>query len=51
MNLQMVTMFHAKERSLNDWKALFTEADRRLTLQSVTTPAGSEMSVMELTLT
>lgn len=50
MNLQMMALFNAKERTLADWKVLFAAADSRLVLKSVHTPNGSEMSIMELEL-
>ncbi|KAH8593604.1 O-methyltransferase-domain-containing protein [Bisporella sp. PMI_857] len=48
MNLQMMTLLNAKERTLQDWKDLFTKADPRLRITSVTTPIGSQMSIIEL---
>ena len=50
MDLEMMTNFNASERELEDWKKLFSRADPRLVLQSVATPSGSVMSVMELVL-
>ncbi|KAJ5605514.1 S-adenosyl-L-methionine-dependent methyltransferase [Penicillium lagena] len=50
MNLQMLTMFNAKERTLHEWKSLLEQADRRLHIKSVITPVGSQDSILEIAL-
>ncbi|OCL03487.1 S-adenosyl-L-methionine-dependent methyltransferase [Glonium stellatum] len=50
MDMEMMTTFNAKERELEDWKALFTRVDQRLKLRNVKKPVGSVNSVMEVVL-
>ncbi len=50
MDMEMMLTYNAIERDLEGWKALFAKADKRLKLQSVTTPPGSAQSIMELVL-
>jgi len=46
----MMQAMNGTERGLDDGKQLFREADRRLTLKSVTKPEGSNFSVLEVVL-
>jgi hypothetical protein len=48
MNLQMVTLLNAKERTLRDWTELFLKADSRLVIYSVSRPTGSQTSIIEV---
>ncbi|KUJ19347.1 S-adenosyl-L-methionine-dependent methyltransferase, partial [Mollisia scopiformis] len=50
MNLQMITLLNAKERTLHDWTELFAKADPRLKIATVHKPTGSEMSIIEVVL-
>ena len=50
MDIEMMVMLNALERDLEGWKALCPKADKRLKLQSVVTPPGSSLSIMELVL-
>jgi len=48
MNLQMITLLNAKERTLRDWTELVAKADSRLKISTVSKPTGSQMSIIEL---
>ncbi|PCH05686.1 O-methyltransferase, family 2 [Penicillium occitanis (nom. inval.)] len=50
MDLEMMTMFNARERPLADWVKLCSDADSRLKLRSISRPEGSVLSVMEFIL-
>lgn len=50
MDLEMMTMFNARERPLADWVKLCSDADNRLKLRSISRPEGSVLSVMEFIL-
>ncbi|KAI1089145.1 sterigmatocystin 8-O-methyltransferase [Rostrohypoxylon terebratum] len=47
-DLNMGAVFNARERTLSEWKALFTEADARFILKSVNRPKGSTLSIIEV---
>ncbi|KAJ2999003.1 hypothetical protein NUW58_g143 [Xylaria curta] len=47
-DLSMTALFNARDRTANDWKALFTEADRRFVLKSVIQPTGSALAILDL---
>ncbi|KAK1725307.1 hypothetical protein CaCOL14_010753 [Colletotrichum acutatum] len=47
-DLTMRQVFNARERDLDDWKALLKAADPRLELKSVRQPEGSNMSLLEI---
>ncbi|OBS19909.1 hypothetical protein FPOA_11634 [Fusarium poae] len=49
-DLTMIQTFNAKEREVEEWTALLTKADSRLKIQAIETPAGSELSVIEVML-
>ncbi|KAF2728965.1 S-adenosyl-L-methionine-dependent methyltransferase [Polyplosphaeria fusca] len=42
-DLQILTLFNAKERTLEEWKILFCTADPRLVLKEVFQPKGSTL--------
>lgn len=50
MNLQMITLLNAKERTLRDWTELFLKADPRLVISTVSKPTGSQTSIIEVVL-
>ena len=43
----MKAMLNAKERDVNDWRALFEAADSRFCYKAMKTPIGSKMSFFE----
>jgi 6-hydroxytryprostatin B O-methyltransferase len=47
-DLQMGLLFNAKERDIEQWKELFSAADPRLEIRSVTSPPRSLMSIIEV---
>ena len=47
-DLMMMQAFNSGERSLEDWNALFEQADKNLKLKNVIQPVGSLMSVIEV---
>lgn len=47
LDFQMLTVLNAKERTLEEWKALFSGADGKFTLKSAVQPPGSAFTVME----
>lgn len=49
-DLTMIQTFNAKERDLDEWKALLTDADPRLGIRAVARPDGCEHSVIEVML-
>lgn len=49
-DLTMIQTFNAKEREVDEWRALLTKADPRLNIRAIGRPAGSELSVIEATL-
>lgn len=49
-DLQMLTAFNSMERTLDEWKALFREADENLEVRSVFTIPGAFQSIIELVL-
>jgi hypothetical protein len=48
LDLQMMMMFNAKERSMEEWEAIFKAGDARLKTKNVATPPGSVLSIMDL---
>ncbi|KAK2592808.1 hypothetical protein QQS21_009512 [Conoideocrella luteorostrata] len=48
MDLTMAAVFNAKERALDDWKALLTEADARFEMQNVIQPKGSALAIIDV---
>ncbi|EON68389.1 hypothetical protein W97_07647 [Coniosporium apollinis CBS 100218] len=48
MDMEMMTTFNAREREIEDWRALFTKSDPRLKLRNVVKPSGSVNSTMEV---
>ncbi|KAI0181156.1 sterigmatocystin 8-O-methyltransferase [Hypoxylon sp. FL1284] len=49
-DLTMGAVFNSRERTLREWKALFSQADSRLVLKQVIKPKGSALSIMEVVL-
>jgi hypothetical protein len=47
-DLDMVTSFNARERTVAEWKLLLTEADSRFVVQSVIEPRGSALGILEV---
>ncbi|KAI0192154.1 O-methyltransferase-domain-containing protein [Astrocystis sublimbata] len=47
-DLSMTALFNARDRTASDWRALFSEADRRFILESVIQPTGSALAMMDL---
>ncbi|KAK0625348.1 S-adenosyl-L-methionine-dependent methyltransferase [Bombardia bombarda] len=47
-DLNMAAIFNARERTLREWKALFTEADPRLVPKRVIKPEGSALAILEV---
>jgi hypothetical protein len=43
----MKQQFNAKERSADDWKSLFGQADERFKLNRIVNPPGSILAVIE----
>jgi len=48
LDMQMLVQFGSKERTLEDWEALFKEADPELEIVGQVKPAGSADTLMEL---
>jgi hypothetical protein len=48
MDLIMMTHFNGFEREIDDWKALFAQADQRLKIKGIAQPSGSTNSIIEL---
>lgn len=49
-DLMMIGTFNAKEREEEEWRALLKKADPRLMLRMIKRPAGSELSVIDVSL-
>ncbi|KND95255.1 6-hydroxytryprostatin B O-methyltransferase [Tolypocladium ophioglossoides CBS 100239] len=49
-DLTMKQVFNAKEREVDEWRALLTKADPRLSIRAIQRPGGSELSVIVATL-
>ncbi|KAI0505651.1 O-methyltransferase-domain-containing protein [Xylaria bambusicola] len=47
-DLSMTALFNARDRTVDDWRALFSEADSRFLLKSVIQPMGSALAMMDL---
>ncbi len=43
----MLAVFNSRERSLDDWKQLFQEADSRFEFVRVEEPRGSALAIIE----
>lgn len=50
MDLQMMAVFNAKERTKGDWIELFRQADERLIVKEIRQPRGSILSLIEVVL-
>ncbi|KAL6721250.1 hypothetical protein ACLMJK_000352 [Lecanora helva] len=50
LDLAMLEVHNARERSVEDWATLFASADSRLQLQNVRRPEGSRLSFLEVAL-
>ncbi|KAM0248327.1 hypothetical protein ACHAP5_003497 [Fusarium lateritium] len=46
-DLTMIQTFNAKEREVEEWSALLSQADARLKIRAIERPAASELSVIE----
>lgn len=47
-DLVMKIMYNAKERSRDDWEALFSAVDKRFKLVSIRIPPGAGISIIEV---
>ncbi|KAI1108308.1 O-methyltransferase-domain-containing protein [Nemania sp. NC0429] len=47
-DLSMMTLFNARDRTIEDWRDLFSEADGRFVLKSVIQPTGSALAILDL---
>ncbi|RYP67312.1 hypothetical protein DL770_008641 [Monosporascus sp. CRB-9-2] len=47
-DLNMAAIFNAQERTVEEWKALLTEADSRFKLTKVIQPRGSALAILEV---
>ncbi len=47
LDLQMLIALNARERSVEDWKALFKEADERFQFRGMRQPPGSAAALIE----
>ncbi|KAI0474679.1 S-adenosyl-L-methionine-dependent methyltransferase [Xylaria cf. heliscus] len=47
-DLTMGAVFNARERSTNEWRALFAEADLKFHLREIIQPAGSALAFLEV---
>jgi 6-hydroxytryprostatin B O-methyltransferase len=50
LDLQMMTLMNAKERTREDWTSLCREADKRLVTKNFIQPFGSVMGIIEVVL-
>lgn len=48
MDLNMGATSNAMERTVEDWKAIFQDADPRFVLQNVTQPKGSALAMIDV---
>ncbi|XXH04097.1 hypothetical protein Hte_010508 [Hypoxylon texense] len=49
MDVTMIEIGNAKERDLDEWKALFEQADQRFTFKGMQQPPGSSLAILEAT--
>lgn len=49
MDLTMMKIANSRERELDEWKALFGNADPRFVFRGVEQPSGSNLSILEVT--
>ncbi|KAH7257939.1 putative O-methyltransferase [Fusarium tricinctum] len=49
-DLTMMQVFNSLERGIEDWRVIFAEVDPGLVVESVSTPPGSNLSLIELSL-
>ena len=47
MDLAMLEISNARECDLEEWKALFSQADARFVFKGVKQPAGSGLAIIE----
>jgi 6-hydroxytryprostatin B O-methyltransferase len=47
MDLTMLETYNAKERDLDEWKALLAKADTRLKFHDLHQPPGSTFAIIE----
>ncbi|KAI8629700.1 putative O-methyltransferase [Xylariaceae sp. FL1651] len=48
MDVTMLEIANAKERSMDEWKGLIEQADRRFTLKGMVQPSGSRLAILEV---
>lgn len=48
MDLTMMSLYNARERSLDDWRKLIKQANERLELKNITSVPGAVHSVLEI---
>lgn len=48
MDMHMLSLLNARERDSDDWADLFNHAHPKFQLKSITTPRGSNLSVIEV---
>lgn len=48
MDMNMLSLFNSRERDSDDWHRLFSNADRRFVLESISKPSGSNLSVVSV---
>lgn len=44
----MGALFNSKERTIEEWRVLLSDADPRFVLQGVTEPKGSALGILEV---
>lgn len=49
MDVTMLEIGNAKERDLDEWKALFEQADQRFEFKGMQQPPGSSLAILEAT--
>jgi hypothetical protein len=48
LDLGLMMMHNAKERSRDDWEKLVEQVDQKLRIRSISTPKETAMSVIEI---
>ncbi len=46
--MRMMSLLNAGERDADEWMALFKSADPRFHLEGITTPRGSNLTIIEV---
>ncbi|KAI0015530.1 O-methyltransferase-domain-containing protein [Xylariomycetidae sp. FL0641] len=47
-DMSMMSLFNSQDRTVNEWETLFSQADRRFKLESVTQPQGSALAILDV---